>query len=135
MVSHLFYYQLALLALIWLFVMLHLTGSKPGLPAPPVPAKPKRKRSPEPKAFEGLTHKPHCVLCDQATGETNLPPPVRPAPMPLTNRRPRTVDGRVPETCGYCLEASPVPSAWCPPASRQASNQIFSLSLSPPCLV
>jgi hypothetical protein len=92
MVSHLFYYQLALLALIWLFVMLHLTGSKPGLPAPPVPAKPKRKRSPEPKAFEGLTHKPHCVLCDQATGETNLPPPVRPAPMPLTNRRPRTVD-------------------------------------------
>ena len=92
MVSHLFYYQLALLAIIWLFVMLHLIGSKPGLPAPPVPAKPKRKRSPEPKAFEGLTHKPHCVLCDQATGETNLPPPVRPAPMPLTNRRPRTVD-------------------------------------------
>ena len=43
--------------------------------------------------------------------------------------------GRVPETCGYCLEASPVPSALCPPASRQASNQIFSLSLSPPCLV
>jgi IS1 family transposase len=92
MVSHLFYYQLALLAIIWLFVMLHLTGSTPGLPAPPVPAKPKRKRSTEPKAFEGLTHKPHCVLCDQATGETNLPPPVRPAPMPLTHRRPRTVD-------------------------------------------
>ena len=34
MVSHLFYYQLALLAIIWLFVMLHLTGSKPGLPTP-----------------------------------------------------------------------------------------------------
>jgi IS1 family transposase len=31
-------------------------------------------------------------VCDQATGETNLPPPIRPAPMPLTNRRPRTVD-------------------------------------------
>src|SRR5437867_11092002 len=72
--------------------MLHLTGSKPGLPAPPVPAKPKRKRSTEPKAFEGLTHKPHCVLCEPETGETNLPPPVRPAPMPLTNRRPRAVD-------------------------------------------
>ena len=41
MVSHLFYYQLALLAIIWLFVMLPVTGSKPGLPAPPVPAKPK----------------------------------------------------------------------------------------------
>jgi IS1 family transposase len=92
MVSHLFYYQLALCVLVWLFVMLHVTWSKPGLPAPPVPAKPKRKRSPEPKAFEGLTHKPHCVLCDQATGETTLPPPVRPAPMPLTHRRPRTVD-------------------------------------------
>jgi IS1 family transposase len=92
MVSHLFYYQLALLAIIWLFVMLHLTGSKPGLPTPPVPAKPKRKRSPEPKAFEGLTHKPHCMLCAQETGETHPPPPVRPDPMPPTNRRPRTVD-------------------------------------------
>jgi hypothetical protein len=76
MVSHLFYYQLALLAIIWLFVMLHLTGSKPGLPTPPVPAKPKRKRSPEPKAFEGLTHKPHCMLCAQETGKTH--PPVGP---------------------------------------------------------
>jgi len=92
MVSHLFYYQLALLAIIWLFVMLHLTGSKPGLPTPPVPAKPKRKRSPEPKAFEGLTHKPHCMLCEPETGETHPPPPVRPDPMPPTNRRPRTVD-------------------------------------------
>ena len=92
MVSHLFYYQLALLAIIWLFVMLHLTGSKPGRPAPPVPAKPKRKCSPEPTAFEGLTHKPPCVLCDQETGETHPPPPVRPAPLPLANRRPRTVD-------------------------------------------
>src|SRR4030095_7497404 len=92
MVSPLFYYQLALCVLVWLFVMLHVTWSKPGLPAPPVPAKPKRKRSPEPKAFEGLTHKPHGVLCDQATGETNRPPPVRPAPMPLTHRRPRTVE-------------------------------------------
>src|SRR5215831_15245114 len=92
MVSPLFSYQLALCVLVWLFVILHLTGSKPGLPAPPVPATPKRKRSPEPKAFEGLTHKPHCALCEPETGETNLPPPVRPAPMPLTNRRPRTVD-------------------------------------------
>jgi IS1 family transposase len=92
MVSHLFYYQLALLAIIWLFVMLHLPESKPSLPAPPVPVKPKRKRSTEPKAFEGLTHKPHCVLCQQATGETHPPPPIRPDPLPLTNRRPRTVD-------------------------------------------
>ena len=92
MVSHLFYYQLALLAIVWLFVMLHLPESKPSLPAPSVPVKPKRKRSTEPKAFEGLTHKPHCVLCEQETGETNPPPPVRPDPLPLANRRPRTVD-------------------------------------------
>src|SRR6516162_7889491 len=92
MVSHLFYYQLALLAIVWLCVMLHLPESKPSLPAPPVPVKPKRKRSTEPKAFEGLTHKPHCVLCEKETGETNPPPPVRPKPMPRTNRRPRTVD-------------------------------------------
>ena len=94
MVSHLFYYQLALLALIWLFVMLHLSWPKRSAPttAPATPIKPKRKRSTEPKAFEGLTHKPHCALCEQETGETPPAPPRRPDPMPLTNRRPRTVD-------------------------------------------
>jgi hypothetical protein len=51
MVSHLFYYQLALFALVWLSVMLHVTGSQPGLPTPPAPAKPKGKRSTVPKAF------------------------------------------------------------------------------------
>ena len=66
MVSHLFYYQLALLVLVWLFVMLHVTGSTPGLPASPAAAQPKRKSSTEPKAFEGLTHKPHCVTARQA---------------------------------------------------------------------
>jgi hypothetical protein len=65
MVSHLLYYQLALCVLAWLFVMLHVTGSNPGLPASPAVAQPKRKSSTEPKACEGLTHKPHCVLCEQ----------------------------------------------------------------------
>ena len=68
MVSHLFYYQLALLALIWLFVMLPLSWPRRSETPPPVPAtpiKPKRKRSTEPKAFEGLTHKPHCALCER----------------------------------------------------------------------
>jgi hypothetical protein len=90
MVSHHCFYQLALLAIIWLFV-LHLTGAKPGLMTPSVPAKSKRKRSTAPKAFEGLTHKPHCVLCER---ETTPPPPapVPPDPMSPTNRRPRTVD-------------------------------------------
>jgi IS1 family transposase len=92
MVSHHLFYQLALLAIIWLFVMLHLTGAKPGLTSPPVSAKPKRKRSREPKPFEGLTKKPHCVLCEYATGETAPTPPQRPDPIPPTNRRPREVD-------------------------------------------
>src|SRR5262245_36380120 len=95
MVSHLFYYQLALLALIWLFIMLQLSwpgrsATPPTPPAPPIKSKP--KRSTEPKAFEGLTHKPHCALCAQETGETHPPSPVRPDPMPPTNRRPRTID-------------------------------------------
>jgi IS1 family transposase len=92
MVSHLVYYQLALLAIIWLFVMLPLTGSKPSRTTPPVPAQPKRKRSTEPKAFEGLTHKPHCALCERETAHPQAPPPVPPDPMPRTNRRPREVD-------------------------------------------
>src|SRR5262249_52942744 len=92
MVSHLFYYQLAFCVLVWLFVMLHVTGSKPGLPTPPAPAKPKRQRSTAPKAFAGLTHKPPCALCEHATAATAPPPPLRPAPMSPTNRRPRTVD-------------------------------------------
>ena len=92
MVSHLFYYQLALYALVWLFVMLHVTESKPGPPPPPAPAKRKRKRSTEPKAFAGLTYKPPCALCEHATAATAPRPPVRPDPMPPTNRRPRTMD-------------------------------------------
>jgi IS1 family transposase len=95
MVSHLFYYQLALLALLWLFIMLPLSWPRRSEPPPPVPAtpiEPKRQRSTEPKAFAGLTHKPHCALCERETGETSPAPPQRPAPMPPTHRRPRTVD-------------------------------------------
>jgi IS1 family transposase/transposase-like protein len=92
MVSSLFYYQLALFVLVWLFVMLHVTWSKPGLPTPPVPAQPKRPRSKAPKAFEGLTKKPHCALCERGTAPLTLPCPVPPNPMPPTHRRPRTVD-------------------------------------------
>ena len=72
MVSHLFFYQLTLFALVWFFVMLHVMWSKPGLPTLPVPAKSKRPRSTAPKAFEGLTKKPHCALCER--GPAPLPP-------------------------------------------------------------
>jgi transposase-like protein/IS1 family transposase len=94
MVTHLFYYQLALLALVWLFVMLHVAASHPGAPIPPTatPLKPKRKRSNAPKPFNGPTHKPHCALCARETAHPQAPPPVPPAPMAPTNRRPREVD-------------------------------------------
>jgi hypothetical protein len=92
MVPHLVFYQRAVCVLVWLFITLHVTGSKPGLTTPPVPAQPKRKRSPEPTAFAGLTHKPHCALCERETAHPQAPPPVPPDPIPPTNRRPRTVD-------------------------------------------
>jgi hypothetical protein len=92
MVSHLFYYQLAVLALAWLFVLLPVPGSKPGLLAPPMPATPKRTRSTEPKPVAGLTPRPHCALGEREPVHPKAPPPVPPDPMPPTNRRPRTVD-------------------------------------------
>jgi IS1 family transposase len=97
MVSHPFVYQLVLFALIWLFIMLHLTRPTPGVSTPVTPAepkllKPKRHRSNEPKPFEGLTHKPHCALCERDTASPQSPPPVPPDRMPPTNRRPRAVD-------------------------------------------
>jgi hypothetical protein len=92
MVSPLFSYQLAVLALVWLFVLLPVTGAKPSLPAPPMPAKPKRKRSTEPTPFAGLTPRPPCARCERETVHPTPPAPVPPAPMPPTSRRPRTVD-------------------------------------------
>jgi hypothetical protein len=59
MIPHHVYYQLVILALIWLCLMLpHLWPSLPR-ESPKRPAAPiKRKRSTEPKVFAGLTQKP-----------------------------------------------------------------------------
>jgi IS1 family transposase len=97
MVSHHYVYQLVLFALIWLFIIVHLTRAKPAVvasatPVLPEPRKPKRHRPDEPKPFEGLTHKPHCALCERETAHPQAPPPVPPDPMPPTNRRPREID-------------------------------------------
>jgi transposase-like protein/IS1 family transposase len=92
---HLVYYPLVILVLLWLCVMLLYLWTSPPGGAPKTPTQsstPKRKRFTAPKAFEGVTHKPHCTLCAQETGETPPAPPQRPDPMPPTNRRPRTVD-------------------------------------------
>jgi hypothetical protein len=97
MVSHLFFYQLALLALVWLFVMLHVVwpSARP-TPHPklaePESINPKRKCSTEPKVFKGLTKKPPCPLCEPACEAAMPSTPVRPDPMAPTNRRPREID-------------------------------------------
>jgi len=100
MVSPLFFYQLVFFALIWFFVVLHLAWPKRPLPAlatppEPEPLQPTRHRSNEPKPFEGLTHKPHCALCERDTASPKPPPPVPPDPMPPTNRRPRKIDAPI----------------------------------------
>ena len=95
MIPHLVYYQLAIIILLWLCLMLpHLwPSSSGGAPkTPPPPITPKRRRTREPQPFAGLTHKPHCALCEQQTAQNAPAPPPRPNPMPPTNRRPRTVD-------------------------------------------
>jgi len=95
MIPHLFFYQLAVLGLLWLCVMLHAAWpsrctTAQGTPAQPI--LPRRQRAKEPKPLAGLTLKPHCALCEHETTHPKLPPPVPPEPMPPTHRRPRTVD-------------------------------------------
>src|SRR2546426_4981553 len=67
MVSHLFFYQLVLVALVWLCLMLEWAGpSDPAAVCPtalePPPPRPKRRREPTP--FAGYTQKPHCDACE-----------------------------------------------------------------------
>ena len=95
MVSHLFFYQLVLVALVWLCVMLQWAWPSdpaavcPTTPEPPGP-RPKRHRAPTP--FAGLTTKPHCDACEHASdlrSEAPCTPPPRIVP---TRGRRRQVD-------------------------------------------
>ena len=86
MIPHLVYYQLVILLLLWLCLMLpYLWPPSPrGIPTKPTdPIPPKPQRSGEPKAFEGLTQKPFCALCEPATAESAPESPRRPDPMPF----------------------------------------------------
>jgi hypothetical protein len=101
----LFFSQLVLFARIWLFIILPLPWPQRAVPVPAAPAQPKRHRSPEPKPFAGLTHKPPCALCERDIAQPQAPPPVPPAPLPSTNRRPRAIDPSLhccpPADCDY----------------------------------
>ena len=92
MVSDLFFYQLVLIALVWLCVMLHvLWPSDPAMcPTTLPPPRPKRNR--ESKPFEGLTTKPHCDVCEYAPAPHPHAPSAPPPRIVMTRGRRRTVD-------------------------------------------
>src|SRR2546428_3580576 len=95
MVSHLFFYQLMFLGLLWLCVMLHYAWPNecPGeeqRPSKPLP--PPRKRSCDPQPFPGLTRKPPCAACAQAHAYAPQPPAGPPPRIVPTRGRPRQVD-------------------------------------------
>jgi IS1 family transposase len=94
MVSHLFFYQLVLIALVWLCVMLHWAWpSDPAAACPPPelpPLLPKRKR--EPKPFAGLTTKPPCDACEHTTAPRPQAPAAPPPRLVPTRGRRRQVD-------------------------------------------
>src|SRR5262245_7128411 len=94
MVSHLFYYQLVLIALVCLYVMLQWTWPSDLATGPPtpelLPPVPKRKRERQP--FAGLTTKPHCDACEHGTApRPQAPSPPPPRIVPTRGRR-RQVD-------------------------------------------
>jgi hypothetical protein len=94
MVSHLFFSQLVLIALVWLCLMLHWTWpSAPATcPLTPEPTPPVPKRHRERKPFAGLTKTPHCEACAHASDlrpEAPCPPPPR---LVATRGRRRQVD-------------------------------------------
>jgi IS1 family transposase len=95
MILSLCFDPVVVLGLLWVFVMLYYACLSPCVTTQTQPAKPitsGHKRSNEPKPFVGLLHKPHCALCEQEVMYSKTPPPVPPAPMPPTTRRPRAID-------------------------------------------
>ena len=94
MVSHLFFYQLMFLGLLWLCVMLHNAwpSDRPaGDQRPSKPLPPPRKRSSDPQPFPGLTRTPPCAACAQAH-EHGPQLPGCPPPRKVSTRGRRTVD-------------------------------------------
>jgi hypothetical protein len=94
MVSHLFFYQLTLIALIGLCVMLQWAWPSAPATCPPTPepTPPVPKRHRERKPFAGLTKTPHCEACAHASDlrpEAPCPPPPR---LVATRGRRRQVD-------------------------------------------
>src|SRR6266568_6217386 len=81
MVPDLFFYQLMLIALVWLCLMLQWMWPSAVAPCPTTPelTPPVPKRHRERTPFAGLTTKPHCDACapvsDPCPHATSAPPP------------------------------------------------------------
>jgi IS1 family transposase len=95
MVSHLFFYQLVLVALVWLCLMLQWVWPSDSV-APCLttlePLPPRRKRSREPKPFVGLTAKPPCDACADASDSHPHAPAAPPPRSVMTRGRRRQID-------------------------------------------
>src|SRR5882762_9808921 len=89
MIANLVFYQLGLIALVWVFLMLSwLWPSEPAAarPIPPTPVTSPRKRSTAPKPFQGLTRKPSCAACEQSIEAPRLQPSAPPPPAVPSSR-------------------------------------------------
>src|SRR5262245_19707735 len=95
MVSPLFFYQLTLIALVWLYVMLQwawLSDATAASPTPPSPTPPRHKRRCEAKPFAGHTTKPHCDACEHTSDQRSEAPCTPPPRIVPTRGRRRQVD-------------------------------------------
>src|SRR5881397_1548157 len=94
MVPTLFFYQLVLVALVWLCVMLQWAWPSDPATCPPTPEPtppvPKRHRAHKP--FAGLTTKPHCDACAHGTAPRPQAPSTPPPRIVPTRGRRRQVD-------------------------------------------
>src|SRR5262245_34198322 len=95
MIDTLLFPDFLLLFLLWLGGLLckKLAPKRAAIyPTPFKPATPRYPHSPTPQPFPGLTHKPHCALCEQAPAPGSPAPRVPPAPLLSLAGRPRQVD-------------------------------------------
>jgi len=95
MIAHHIFSPLTLIALAWLFLMLHWLWRSAYAPArlttaQPIP--PSRKRSKGPKPLQGLTRQPPCDACEQDGNRRREPPCAPPPQLVFIRGRRRQVD-------------------------------------------
>ena len=95
MVSVLFFYQLALIALLWLCSMLHWVwlSDRPMVPSPlPHPTPPRRTCRREPHPFAGFPTRPHCDAGAHASEPRPHAPAAPPPRLVMARGRRRQID-------------------------------------------